>query len=152
MTGASRQELIDLLEPAVEAMGYELVDLECSVGRGKGVIRLFIDREDGIGLGDCELVSRQVSSVLDVEDPVPGDYNLEVSSPGLDRKLVKPEHFDQFAGSLVKVKLKKLVQGRRRLQGQLVGREGDRIVVNSGSDTYSLPMVDIDTARLIPEL
>ena len=95
MTG---EELTKLLEPAVEQLGYELSDLEVKVGGRHGVIRLFIDKADGVGLEDCETVSRQVSALLDVEDPVPGHYVLEVSSPGLDRRLTKVEHFERFMG------------------------------------------------------
>jgi len=147
----SRQDLIDLLEPAVEALGYELSDLECNVGRGRGLVRLFIDREEGIDLEDCERVSRQVSALMDVEDPIQADYNLEVSSPGLDRKLVKPAHFDRFAGAAVKARLKTLVQGRRRIQGELLGRKEDVVLVKSGDETYSIPMANIEVVRLVPE-
>jgi ribosome maturation factor RimP len=148
----SRQNLMDLLEPVVLALGYELSDLECNVGRGAGLVRLFIDREEGVDLEDCELVSRQVSAFLDVEDPIATDYNLEVSSPGLDRKLVKPAHFDRFVGASIKARLNSVVQGRRRIQGELLGRENDIVLVKSEGETYSIPMTKIDVIRLVPEL
>ena len=97
MAGTTRRMLIDLLEPSVVSLGYELVDLELNMSRGHGLVRVFIDADEGITLEDCEKVSHQISGVLDVEDPIAVDYRLEVSSPGLDRKLVKPEHFDRFA-------------------------------------------------------
>jgi ribosome maturation factor RimP len=144
-------QLFELLEPAVEALGYELADMELNVGHGRGLIRLFIDREEGITLDDCEKVSRQVSGVLDVEDPIAGDYNLEVSSPGADRKLVKPEHFDRFAGSMVKVRLKRLVDGRRRIKGQLLGRDDDQIQVRLDGKDVSVAIAEIEVARVVPD-
>lgn len=151
-TGATRQTLIDLLEPSVMLLGYELVDLELNLSRGHGLVRLFIDAEDGITLQDCETVSHQVSGLLDVEDPIPGDYRLEVSSPGLDRKLVKPEHFDRFTGELVKTRLKRPVDGRRRIQGELLGRKGDRIQIRSGEEEYWIALEDLEVARLVPQV
>ena len=94
----TRDELGELLEPTIERLGYELSDLEVKLGGGSGVVRVFIDHPDGIGLDDCEKVSLAVSALLDVEDPVPGNYDLEVSSPGLNRKLTKVEHFQRFTG------------------------------------------------------
>lgn len=143
--------MIGLLEPTVEALGYELADLELSLGRGSGLVRLFIDREGGVTLDDCERVSHQVSGLLDVEDPIAGDYHLEVSSPGADRKLVKPEHFDRFAGSAVKLRLKRLVDGRRRIKGRLLGREDDTIRLRSDGQDLSIAMEDIDLARIAPD-
>ena len=90
-----KQRLLELLEPPLEALGYELVDLDVRVGR-RGLLRVFIDKENGVNLADCELVSRQLSAFLDVEDPLPGQYVLEVSSPGLDRPLRTLEHFGGF--------------------------------------------------------
>jgi ribosome maturation factor RimP len=87
--------LIELLEPTVKALGFELVDVEANIGR-RSLLRLFIDREPAVTLADCELVSGQISAFLDVEDPLPGSYLLEVSSPGLDRRLRTPEHFRRF--------------------------------------------------------
>lgn len=147
----TREQLLGLLEPAIEALGYELSDVEMNLEHGRGLIRLFIDRDDGITLEDCAKVSHQVSGLLDVEDPLAGDYNLEVSSPGADRKLVKPEHFDRFAGSMVKVRLKRLVDGRRRLKGQLLGRDGERIQVRLDGKDVSVAMTEIEVARVVPD-
>ncbi len=147
----TRDNLIGLLEPPIEALGYELADLELNLGHGHGLIRLFIDGENGVTVEDCARVSRQVSSVLDVEEPIATDYNLEVSSPGADRKLVKPAHFDRFAGSMVKVRLKRLVEGRRRIKGQLLGRDAQMIKVRMGDEDLSIALEDVEVARLVPD-
>jgi ribosome maturation factor RimP len=150
--GATRDQVFELLEPSVVALGYELVDVELNLSRGHGLVRLFIDADAGITLEDCEQVSHQVSGVLDVENPIASGYRLEVSSPGLDRKLVKPEHFDRFAGELIKARLKRLIDGRRRVQGQLVQRQGERIQIRSDEDEIWIALADIDVARLVPQL
>jgi ribosome maturation factor RimP len=149
---AKRQELVALIEPVVNAMGYELSDLELRLGRGRGLLRLFIDSEQGVNLADCEAVSRQVSGALDVEDPIAGNYSLEVSSPGMDRRLVKPAHFDRFAGSEVDVRLRRLIEGRRRIKGQLLGRDGEAITVSEAAVAVRIPLVEIESARLVPDL
>ena len=148
---ATRQELIELLEPEIESLGYELTELEVNLSHGHGVLRLFIDQPQGISLEDCARVSQQVGALLAVEDPIAGDYNLEVSSPGADRKLVKPEHFDRFAGSMIKVRLCRLVAGRRRIRGQLIGREGDAISIRADNETVSVDLGNVEVARLVPD-
>ena len=147
MTG---EELQGLLEPTVERLGYELVDLEVRLGSGNGLVRVFIDKPDGVDLDDCGKVSLAVSALLDVEDPVPGNYNLEVSSPGLDRKLTKPAHFQRFAGETVKVQMRFPIEGRRRFRGTLVSSDDENIVVEVDGESHSLPLKTIDTARLVP--
>jgi len=144
-------ELARLLEPTVARLGYELADLEVRLGGKGGVVRVFIDKLDGIGLDDCEKVSRAVSAILDVEDPVPGNYELEVSSPGLDRKLTKVEHFQRFMGETVKVSLRYPKEGRRRFRGTLVSVDDDNIVVEVDGESHSLALSMIDTARLVPD-
>ena len=146
----TRDELANLLEPTVERLGYELVDLEARVGGKGGVVRLYIDKPDGIDLDDCEKVSLAVSALLDIEDPVPGNYNLEVSSPGLDRKLTKVEHFQRFTGETVKVQMRFPIEGRRRFRGTLVSSDEESIVVEVDGESFSLPLKTIDTARLVP--
>ncbi|MDH3363862.1 MAG: ribosome maturation factor RimP [Gammaproteobacteria bacterium] len=148
MTG---DELSALLAPTVERLGYELADLEVRLGGKNGLVRLFIDSPEGIGLDDCAKVSRAVSALLDVEDPVPGNYNLEVSSPGLDRKLRKVEHFQRFIGQTVKVKLRFPLEGRRRFRGTLLSAGDQNIVVEVDGESYSLALATIDTARLVPD-
>src|SRR5580704_14288298 len=120
VTGTLRERLIALLEPLLGRLGYELVELEFSAGRSNGAVRLFIDAPAGVGVEDCEKVSREVSALLDVEDPIPTAYTLEVSSPGFDRVLRTPAHFERFKGSRVYVELKEPRAGRRRYTGQLV--------------------------------
>jgi ribosome maturation factor RimP len=146
------EELTRLLEPTVERLGYELADLEITRGGRDSVIRVFIDRPEGIGLADCETVSRQVSAVLDVEDPVPGHYVLEVSSPGLDRKLTKPAHFRRYVGDEVRVQLRFPIDGRRKYRGELKAANEDTIVVAVDGQSHELPIATIDSARLVPSL
>ena len=159
--------MVALLEPAVEELGYELVDLELNFSGRRSVLRLFIDRlgaaeapvrepatapiSDGIRVEDCEAVSRQVSAVLDVEDPIQRDYDLEVSSPGLDRKLVKPAHFDQFAGKAVQGRFRQMLEGRRRFAGTLVGRNGTMVTLRVENADLTVSMDDLDVIRLVPE-
>ena len=142
--------MANLLEPAVERLGYELVDLEVRLGGKGGLVRLYIDKPDGIDLDDCEKVSLAVTADLVVEDPVPGNYNLEVSSPGLDRKLTKVEHFQRFEGETVKVQLRFPIEGRRRFRGTLLSSDDENIVVEVDGESFSLPLKTIDTARLVP--
>lgn len=144
-------ELQKLLEPSVERLGYELADLEMRLSGKGGLIRLTIDQPDGIDLDDCEKVSHAVSALLDVEDPVPGNYNLEVSSPGLDRKLTKVEHFQRFEGETVKITMRFPIAGRRRFRGTLVSSDDENIVVEVDGETHSLPLATLDTARLVPD-
>ena len=147
MTGS---ELEELLEPTVARLGYELADLEVRLGNKGGMVRVTIDKPEGIDLEDCEKVSLAVSALLDVEDPVPGNYNLEVSSPGLDRKLTKTEHFRRFEGETVKVQMRFPIEGRRRFRGTLVSTDDENIVVEVDGESHSLPLATIDTARLVP--
>ena len=147
MTG---EELQRLLEPTIENMGYELIDLELNLGGKSGIVRIFIDHPDGIGLDDCEKVSRVISALLDVEDPLPGHYNLEVSSPGLDRKLTKTEHFQRFIGETVKVHMRFPLEGRKRFRGTLVASDDGNIVVEVDGVSHTLPRAAIDSARLVP--
>jgi ribosome maturation factor RimP len=144
-------ELQKLLEPAIERLGYELTDLEVRLSGKGGLVGLTIDKPDGINLDDCEKVSHAMSALLDVEDPVPGNYNLEVSSPGLDRKLTKLEHFQRFEGETLKVTMRFPIEGRRRFRGKLLSSNEENIVVEVDGESYSLPLTMIDTARLVPE-
>ncbi len=148
--GATRKErLIELLEPPVQALGYELVDLATHSG-GHGLVRVYIDREDGIDLADCELVSRQLSTFLDVEDPLPGQYVLEVSSPGLDRPLRKLEHFRRFQDEQASIRLKAARDGRRKLSGRLAGVEDETILIEVHGETWRLQPTEIESAHLVP--
>ena len=149
----NRNMLIELLEPEVNAFGYELVDLELKLGGRSGVLRLFIDNEDGVTLDDCERVSHQVSGLLDVEDPIPGHYVLEVSSPGLNRRLRRHEDFERFLGERVKIQLRQPnAEGRRRFAGRLSGVAPDAVTVDVDGQQWSLPVGEIEMARLAPDL
>jgi ribosome maturation factor RimP len=143
-------ELANLIEPTVVNLGYELSDLELKLGGRDGIVRVFIDKPEGVDLTDCEIVSKQLSAVLDVEDPLPGHYTLEVSSPGLDRKLTKPEHFQRFLGELVRVKLRFPLAGRRNFRGTLRAADEKKIEVEVDGEAYSLEIAAIESARLIP--
>ena len=146
----SRDKLIKLVEPLVEQLGFELADLELRTGGRDGILRIFIDKADGIGIEDCEEVSRRVSAILDVEDPVQSDYTLEVSSPGLDRTLTKLAHFQRFMGQDVKVKLRFPLEGRRNYRGALKAADEDKIEVEVDGESFSLPLATIESVRLIP--
>ncbi len=144
-------EIEALLEPVVVRLGYELVDLEYQSAGASKVLRVFIDGPDGIGLEDCARASNQISGVLDVEDPIPGEYSLEVSSPGLDRPLRRAEHYAKYAGEEIKVVMAKGFAGRRRLKGRLTGLEDEQVVLVVDGDTHRLPLNRIESARLVPD-
>jgi ribosome maturation factor RimP len=145
-----KERLIALIEPPLAAMGFELADLDVHLGR-RGLLRLFIDREQGVTLDDCERVSEQLGAWLDVEDPLPGSYVLEVSSPGFDRRLRTQQHFARFAGERVKVDLKDAREGRRRLTGKLVGTETGLVLVDVDGEVWRVALNDIAMARLAPQ-
>lgn len=150
MQTVRKERLLALLEPPVQALGYELVDLEARIG-GNGLLRVYIDRADGVGLDDCERVSRQLSAFLDVEEPLPGSYALEVSSPGLDRPLRTAEHFERFAGHEAKIRLDVPLEGRRNFKGKLCGVEEAEIVIAVDGQAWRLPLADVASAHLVPE-
>ena len=151
-----RDALMRLLEPPIEALNYELVDVEfAQAGRG-GVLRIFIDRraEDsslGITVDDCANVSHAVSQVLEIQDPIKGHYTLEVSSPGFDRILRTRAHFERFVGERIFAELKLPIEGRRRFVGVLKSIAGDTVVVEVDGKAHSLPCERIQKARLRPE-
>jgi ribosome maturation factor RimP len=145
-----RDKLIALTEPLLQLLGYELVDLEYAPGRAHSLLRIFIDRREGVGIDDCERVSRELSALLDVEDPVPTRYTLEVSSPGLDRVLRTPEHFQRFVGERVRLELLQPRAGRRRYTGRLESLSAEGIELNVDGAMVSVPFADIGRARLAP--
>lgn len=146
-----RDSLIALLEPELEKLGYGLVELEYR-GRGAGgLLRLYIEGPGRIGLDDCERASRRVSAVLDVEDPIPGSYRLEVSSPGADRPLRTAEHFRRFAGREASVRLARPCNGRKRLSGRLLDMEGEMVRMEVDGAEWAFPLGEIERARLKPE-
>jgi ribosome maturation factor RimP len=155
-----RDALMRLLEPPIEALDYELVDIEYArEGRG-GVVRVFIDRRvEELGGGPpasvtvaaCARVSHVVSELLESEDPIKGHYTLEVSSPGFDRILRKRAHFERFVGERIFAELKLPINGRRRFAGVLKSIAGDSIVVDVDGQAHELPLERIQKARLRPE-
>lgn len=140
----------------VESEGFELVHVEFKP-MGKGfLLRIDVDKEDGITLDDCQLVSQQVSALLDVEDPIPGRYEFQVSSPGLDRKFYRESDYRKFLGRLVRVKTSKAIGGLHVIVGKLEEYDGERIVVldpkTKRGKTYEIPMGDIKETRLEVEI
>lgn len=147
----STSRLTKLLQPLVEELGYEFVGMEHSSNPKNAVLRIYIDRENGIDLDDCGAVSREVAALLDVEDPIAGHYNLEISSPGLDRPLFTPGHFDQFKGEQVKVTLFAPEEGRRKFMGRIVAVRDEVIQLDLGDAEIALNFTNIAKARLVPD-
>jgi ribosome maturation factor RimP len=148
VTGTLRERLIALIEPLLARLGYELLELEYSAGRAHAVLRLFIDRPAGVTLDDCTQVSREVSGLLDVEDPIPSAYTLEVSSPGFDRVLRTQAHFGRFLGSRVFVELKEPREGRRRYTGTLLTVDEAGIALEVDREQVRMAFEEIGKARL----
>ena len=150
-----RERLTELLEPVIEALGYELVLLEYSPSRGSSMLRLFIDAPGGINVDDCARVSREVSGVLDVEDPIQGAYQLEVSSPGLDRPLAKVEHYERFIGEQAKIQLlaprESGTAGRKRFVGKIVGVSTRSVTLDTTDGPVEFEFTEIERARLVPD-
>ena len=144
------QKLTALFEPVVESMGYELVGVEFHGGEHHGVLRIYIDKEDGITVDDCASVSRQLSAVLDVEDPIVIAYDLEVSSPGINRPLFKASDYAKYAGHKAKIKLAIAKDGRKNFNGELKGMdENGQVLIDIDDETFELPLHDIAKANLI---
>jgi ribosome maturation factor RimP len=153
MTVTLRERLIALIEPVLVRLGYELVELEYAAGRSQAVVRVFIDKPDGqerpgIAVDDCERVSREVAALLDVDDPIPTAYTLEVSSPGFDRVLRTAAHFERFVGSRVFVELKVPRAGRRRYTGMLLAVNATGIEIEVDKQKVEVPFDEIGKARL----
>jgi ribosome maturation factor RimP len=144
------QRLTELLSPTVEAAGFELLGCEFVPAGRHSTLRLFIDHPDGVTVDHCALVSREVGAILDVEDPIPNEYNLEVSSPGLDRPLFTPTHFAKVVGQKVEVKLAIPQDGRRRFKGQLLEIVDDMLVIEVDGKPYRLLMDNVDKANVVP--
>jgi ribosome maturation factor RimP len=144
--------LTALIRGVVEPMGYELAGVEYfQRSTRSSLLRVYIGHERGIDLDDCTAVSHQLSGVLDVEDPLPGNYDLEVSSPGLDRPLFTLEQIQRFRGHRVRVKLATKLEGRRNFEGVLGEVRGEVLDLDLGNEVRELPLDLIDTMRLIPQ-
>lgn len=145
------EKLTRLLQPLVEDLGYEFVGLEHQSNPKNPVVVIYIDSPDGIAIEDCETVSREVAALLDVEDPIPGQYNLEVSSPGLDRPLFTAAQFAQFAGEQAAVTVFAPVDGRRKFKGTILEAGEDTVTVDQDGTAVTLDMSNLVKARLVPD-
>ena len=139
-----------ILQPTIEGMGYEFVGVEYVGQAGRNTLRVYIDTAAGVTLDDCEAVSHQISGLLDVENVISGTYDLEVSSPGLDRPLFRVEDFVRFAGERVKIRLVVTLDGRRNFTGQLLGAENGLVAVEVDGQVFKLDYEQIERARLVP--
>lgn len=147
---AKLKQLEDILRPVVEALEYDFWGLEYLPQGRHSILRVFIDHADGIAVEDCAKVSHQISGVLDVEDPIQGEYNLEVSSPGLDRPLFRLEQYEKFVGHQVALRLQSPFEGRRKYQGIIKGVEGDDVLVVVDDHELILPFESIERAIIVP--
>lgn len=145
-------EIADLIRPSIESLGLVLWTLEYSSRGHRGLLRVFIDEaERGANIDDCEKVSREISAVLDAADPFSGAYTLEVSTPGLDRGLYELDHYRQFAGHQVKLKLRTPWEGRKNFNGLLVGVEDEDVVIRQDEEEFLFPLDLIEKANLVPQ-
>jgi ribosome maturation factor RimP len=143
--------LRDLLASVVDAMGYEFVGYELLKQNRNSLLRIYIDNEQGITVDDCSKVSHQISAMLDVEDPIKGQYTLEISSPGLDRPLFEIAHYRKFAGNRIKLRVQAPVNGRRNFIGVLIRVEGDNIYLLTETEEVMLPFSNIEKAKVIAD-
>ena len=149
---AAREDAItSIVEPVLRAMGLQLWGVEY-IGQGRHtLLRVFIDKAEGINVEDCAEASRQVSSILDVEDPIASEYTLEVSSPGLDRQLFTLDQYGKYTGSTVKLRLRENFAGRRNFSGLLKALVNDEVVLVCGNDEYTFPFEQIEKANIVAE-
>ena len=147
-----KDQLRDIVQPVVEAMGCELWGIESLPMGRHSRVRIFIESDTGIDVEDCARVSRQVSSVLDVEDPINGEYILEVSSPGLDRRLFELHHYSAFVGRKIRVRLKRPYEGSRKYLGVLRAVEGDEIILQCQEEEILFPFEGIEKANIVASL
>ena len=135
----------------MRSLGYELLGVQLLRGGADPLLRVYIDSDAGIGLEDCVRVSRQVSGTLDVEDPIAGSYELEVSSPGLDRPLFTAAHFERFLGSRVRLKMRLPLHGRKRFTGVMQAYGDGHVTIAEQDQTWRIPLKSIASARLVVE-
>lgn len=144
-------KLTDMLRPAVEETGKELLGVEFVSAGKHSILRIFIDHENGIDVDDCAEVSRQVGAILDVEDPISTEYNLEVSSPGVDRPLFEKDHYQAVIGETINVKLSIPLNGRRKFKGKLSAIENENLIVIVDGEDYQLEFSNIDKGNLVAQ-
>ena len=145
-----REKIKKIIQPGVENIGYELIDVECHHGKKSIKIIVFIDHENGITFDDCVTVTNIISSIIDEDYDLIEHYNLEVSSPGLNRKLILKEHYDKFIGKDIKVKLKTKIDNRKIYKGILLERIDDRIYISENNQKINIQMDSIEICRLVP--
>ena len=145
------QALLDLFESEIATMGCELLGIELTQNGNGRILRVYIEKKGGIDVDDCVAVSHQLTGVLEVEDPISGQYNLEVSSPGLDRPLFTLEHYKQFVGEIIKIKLFEKYNGRKNFIGVLNTVHDEEVVIGCEDERYSVPLRLIERARLVPQ-
>ncbi len=148
---ASTSKLEELIAPTVIDMGFEYWGLEYQTQSGAVLLRIYIESSNGISVEDCAAVSRQLSLMLDVEDPIRAEYRLEISSPGMARPFFTIEQYAKFVGSVIKVKLRFAFEGRRHFKGRLIAVENNELVVNNGEFEFCLPYESVDKGSLVPE-
>ncbi len=147
----SVHKLNELLQPLVEDLGYEFIGVEYNSNPKHSLLRIYIDHENGVGIEDCEIVSRETAALLDVKDPIRSHYNLEVSSPGLDRPLFTPAHYREFIGSKVQISLFAPQDGRRKFSGPIMGVDENTVIVDQDGSQVTLDFDNIAKARLVPD-
>ena len=146
---SSAEKVTQLIEPTVQALDLELWGVEHASQGKYSVLRIFIEREAGVTIDDCERVSRQVSAIFDVEEPIAGEYTLEVSSPGIDRLLFTPQQFQRYRGEEVSVRMRTPVDGRRKFKGTLTDVVDDIIHIQVDGSDFELPHGDIEKANIV---
>ena len=141
----------NMIAPSLEAMGFDLVLVRMIEAGGKHTLQIMAERrdEEQMSVDDCADISRTVSALLDVEDPISGAYHLEVSSPGIDRPLVKPEDYERFSGYEVKIDLATALEGRKRFKGKVLASDKDSVTLESGGATYTIPFSRVQFAKLM---
>lgn len=151
MGAGLKKKLEDIISIPIEELGYEYVYMTYGKESGQWFLRVFIDHPRGIGLNDCEEIARQLSKILDEDDPIPGRYILEVSSPGLDRPLIKDRDFERFKDHMVIVKTTTAVNGKKKNQGQLKGLLGNEIVIEIDQEELSISRDIVSSVHLVPQ-
>lgn len=139
-----------LIEPSIEALGYDLVRIRLGGGEHR-TLQVMAERKDrrDMTVEDCAQISRNISAILDVEDPIPGSYDLEVSSPGIDRPLVRRDDFDRFTGHVARIETQRPLDGRKRFKGRIARLSGDTVVVDCDGAEASIPYDEIVRAKLV---
>ncbi len=147
---ATNAQLHELLMPVVKALGFELWGIELQMHIKQRMLRVYIDSDDGITVDNCATVSRQLGATLDVEDVMPGEYLLEVSSPGMERPLFTLEQFERYKGHEIQLKLRSKFDGRKNFKGILQSTAEGELVIVAGEDEYTLPVELVEKAHLVP--